>query len=143
MPKFTDPGKWYFVVDCLDCESPIPLGCADTGREARSTALSGNLRSEVPALRRRWRSFLWRAPSDGNRLCRFQCSQYGHQQFGALDHGGAAPTGYRYHRSVSGREKIGDRYRFTMVARCPPFFESDRIAALRQASLGPDLPIGA
>jgi hypothetical protein len=50
-------------------------------------------------------------PSDGNRLCRFQCSQCGHQQFGALDHGGAAPTGYHYHRSVSGREKVGDRCR--------------------------------
>jgi hypothetical protein len=25
MPKFTMPGKWYFVVDCLACWKPIPL----------------------------------------------------------------------------------------------------------------------
>ena len=23
--KYTEPGKWYFVVDCLACEKPIPL----------------------------------------------------------------------------------------------------------------------
>ena len=33
MPKFTDPGKWYFVVDCLDCESPIPLADAPSPAE--------------------------------------------------------------------------------------------------------------
>jgi hypothetical protein len=25
MIKFTELGKWYFVVDCLACERPIPL----------------------------------------------------------------------------------------------------------------------
>jgi hypothetical protein len=25
MVKFTEPGKCYFVVDCLACEKPIPL----------------------------------------------------------------------------------------------------------------------
>jgi hypothetical protein len=25
MPKFTTPGKWYFVVDCLACGKPIPM----------------------------------------------------------------------------------------------------------------------
>jgi hypothetical protein len=33
VPKFTDPGKWYFVVDCLDCESPIPLAGAPSPAE--------------------------------------------------------------------------------------------------------------
>ena len=33
VPKFTDPGKWYFVVDCLDCESPIPLADAPSPAE--------------------------------------------------------------------------------------------------------------
>jgi hypothetical protein len=31
--KFTDPGNWYFVVDCLDCESPIPLAGAPSPAE--------------------------------------------------------------------------------------------------------------
>jgi hypothetical protein len=25
MPKFTMPGKWYFVVDCLACGKLIPM----------------------------------------------------------------------------------------------------------------------
>lgn len=33
VPKFTDPGKWYFVVDCLDCECPIPLADAPSPAE--------------------------------------------------------------------------------------------------------------
>jgi hypothetical protein len=33
VPKFTDPGKWYFAVDCLDCESPIPLADAPSPAE--------------------------------------------------------------------------------------------------------------
>jgi hypothetical protein len=33
MPKFTEPGKWYFVVDCLACEKPIPLAEAPSPDE--------------------------------------------------------------------------------------------------------------
>ena len=33
MPKFTDPGKWYFVVDCFDCDGPIPLADAPSPTE--------------------------------------------------------------------------------------------------------------
>jgi len=33
MPKFTEPGKWYFVVDCRECQNPIPLAEAPTPKE--------------------------------------------------------------------------------------------------------------
>jgi hypothetical protein len=33
MPKFTEPGKWYFVVDCSVCGKPIPLAQAPSPDE--------------------------------------------------------------------------------------------------------------
>jgi len=33
MPKITVPGQWYFVVDCLACEKPIPLAEAPSPDE--------------------------------------------------------------------------------------------------------------
>jgi hypothetical protein len=33
MRKLTEPGKWYFVVDCLYCERPIPLADAPSPDE--------------------------------------------------------------------------------------------------------------
>jgi hypothetical protein len=33
MPNFTEPGKWYFVVNCLACEMPIPLAEAPSPDE--------------------------------------------------------------------------------------------------------------
>ena len=62
--------------------------------------------ADASGARHRRRSFLWRPPGDGSRLCRRQRSQRGHHQFGPLDHGGTAPAGYRRHRSVPEREKI-------------------------------------
>jgi hypothetical protein len=33
MPGFTEPGKWYFVVDCFACEKPVPLAEAPSPDE--------------------------------------------------------------------------------------------------------------
>jgi hypothetical protein len=33
MPKFTEPGKWYFVVECLVCSEPVPLAEAPSPEE--------------------------------------------------------------------------------------------------------------
>ena len=33
MPGFTEPRKWYFVVDCLACEKPVPLAEAPSPGE--------------------------------------------------------------------------------------------------------------
>jgi hypothetical protein len=45
MVKFTEPGKWYFVVDCLACEKPIPLAEAPSPNQKpdplRYRAVSG------------------------------------------------------------------------------------------------------
>jgi hypothetical protein len=44
MPKFTTPGKWYFVVDCLACGKPI-CGCDDGGR-ARLSFVRRNIQNK-------------------------------------------------------------------------------------------------
>src|SRR5258708_28509302 len=33
MQKCTEPGKWYFVANCLDCEMPVPLAEAPSPQE--------------------------------------------------------------------------------------------------------------
>jgi hypothetical protein len=33
MPNFTEPGKWYFVVNCLACEMLVPLAEAPSPDE--------------------------------------------------------------------------------------------------------------
>src|SRR5258708_34013995 len=33
MRKLTEPGKWYFVVNCLHCQNPIPLAEAPSPDE--------------------------------------------------------------------------------------------------------------
>jgi hypothetical protein len=33
MRKVTEPGKWYFVVDCVACHTPIPLAEAPSPAE--------------------------------------------------------------------------------------------------------------
>jgi hypothetical protein len=33
MPKFTEPGKWYFVVECSSCGNPVPMAEAPSPNE--------------------------------------------------------------------------------------------------------------
>jgi endogenous inhibitor of DNA gyrase (YacG/DUF329 family) len=33
MQKVTEPGKWYFAVNCAACQSPIPLAEAPSPNE--------------------------------------------------------------------------------------------------------------
>lgn len=33
MKQFTEPGKWYFAVDCTACRKPIPLAEAPSPDE--------------------------------------------------------------------------------------------------------------
>jgi hypothetical protein len=46
MRKFTEARKWYFVVDCLHCERPIPLAHAPSPAE-KPDPLRYRLISEV------------------------------------------------------------------------------------------------
>ena len=44
--KFTEPGKWYFVVDCLACEKPL-----STASQTVADPTANNTKDRVQVLK--------------------------------------------------------------------------------------------